>query len=403
MKTHDSSQLASPVVAGTAHNMADPLAYQGGKLLVTVGGSPLPVLISLVALRPVEIHALVTSESVDVWQRMLATYAELLDCEPTDIVATSTRVSGHDLTAIDEVAERVLDTGDWGVSYAGGLAAMSGAVVRQFLRKYDRLDRPAEAVAWYVAEDGDVMSGDRGEVLDVPSAARGVALSLEQMLRLHAAVPVVERFVPEVGVTGDPRNLHHELATLPKRVRPERIMPESDNYQWAVAEALSFCLRAHAACRVYFNQLASIQSEDGTEVQWKLPIAIVNGFHLYLIEAPGFVKNPDWSAGGSQCWRLGALKEKAFTAQYLAHRVGGVHGRSAIVVPKPSAGNLANLSNDFGPDSLPDDLPRGQNPGREPGLPRTHVFGLSDVRESLAAEIAGLVDTTELIEWLGGE
>ena len=132
-------------------------------LVVTVGGSPVPVLLALAALRPAHVVALVTRASHPVWDRTVEAAHRLVGWSGTSEVVT---VVNHDPASTVEALAELERAGlrDWSLAYAGGTPTMSAV---SFARWHSgpgsagpgSTGTAGAAVprAWYVAEAGDLL------------------------------------------------------------------------------------------------------------------------------------------------------------------------------------------------------------------------------------------------------
>ena len=114
-----------------------------GTLVVTVGGSPVPVLLAMLALRPERVIAIHTAQSRPVWQRVEELYRRWLrddeghsEAPTQDLSVDEFEVAPH--SADDTVvALASLDGVDpWSLAYAGGTPTMSAAAFGEWWRKH---------------------------------------------------------------------------------------------------------------------------------------------------------------------------------------------------------------------------------------------------------------------------
>lgn len=375
-------------------------------LLVTVGGSPAPVLAQLLTLRPDQAHVVVSAESLRVWDRAMAAYQSLeamAGRDPDPSVAVSV-VAAHDLLAIETAVEGAARAWpEWSVAYAGGTPAMSAAAVRVWWRSGQQANLGAEvpmafqSAAWYVAENGDAVVNERGGVINVREILGGRSLSLAQLLRLNDVEPLGSdehwRLVQSDESAAEVRG---SLEALPQQC-PAVDRPAADaRLQQVVTTALATVTR-EAGVDIYAPTKAAVWHGDA-RVHVDLPIAVVTGFTLRLFECLGY--QPDdrpapasavAQKGPRQVFRrqvVARAKEALFEAQWKARLTGGTHGRAACLCTAHGRfGALVaeTLWADLGPVTSPDDLVEVGTFAPEP----VAAFSMHDLQDELVRMING--------------
>lgn len=194
-------------------------------LVVTVGGSPVPVLLALAALRPAHVVALVTRASHPVWDRTVEAAHRLVGWSGTSEVVT---VVNHDPASTVEALAELERAGlrDWSLAYAGGTPTMSAV---SFARWHSgpgsagpgSTGTAGAAVprAWYVAEAGDLLVSHDDVRMEQADVLGDSTLPLHELVQLHglhadgfASAP--HRWQP-VRAEGDPAEISRTMRELP--------------------------------------------------------------------------------------------------------------------------------------------------------------------------------------------
>lgn len=374
-------------------------------LLLTVGGSPAPIVAQLIALQPENVHALVTEESADVWPRVLEATAALearagreFRCD-----ATATLVPAHDISGIESAALAATATwNDWSLGYAGGTPAMSAGAFRAWRSGPGEraMTQAAGPAAWYVVENGDALVDHRGDWVDVTRAMAGRNLSFRELLCMNGVEPCgpLERWDP-IPPSQDARGLRRLLWDIPDRHRRSERAHADDRLGQLIGEALA-TIGHRGGAEVYRNNHVTVP--DKAAARLSLPLAVVTGFTLRLVEVLGYEPDPTTPARDpssrpntepqvSVNWqRIAQAKEAMFAAEWKARQVGGLQAKAACLITAPGrcGRHIAGvICPDTGPRTEPGDL----LPDRPWARDRVTAFS----RHDLISEVDALLFGTE--------
>ena len=194
-----------------------------GHLVITVGGSPVPIVATLLGLRPANVLAVVSAQSADVWDRAWAAYG-LLDSAAKGAQVLKCEVPAHDWAAVTgELAAAHLAV-PWSLGYAGGSPTMSaGAFDVWWTTHQDE----STAGAWYVAEAGDVLVRHDGCFVELADVLCGRRLTLADFVVMHGLTPAYierrpERWRPHLS-QDPPTQVHQALCNLDAEIEGTKL------------------------------------------------------------------------------------------------------------------------------------------------------------------------------------
>jgi len=375
-------------------------------LVVTVGGSPVPVLLVLAALRPAHAVALVTQASQPVWERVVEAADRLIGWSGTKETVT---VVNHDPVSTVEALAQLEDAGlrDWSLAYAGGTPTMSAMSFARWKAGAGLGLRPGTGGprAWYVAEAGDLLVSHDDVRLEQANVLGPVTLPLHEMVALHGlhadgfdAAP--QRWQPVPGDT-DPVEVSRVLGGLPVfGASHDRDSLDSSLVE-AAAGAVARLVADHPSTSVYRPVKAS--RPDGRQLEDPHGLAVVTGMSVRVLSVAGFAR--PWPDKPMLLRRrqVSDLKEQLFGAFDVARGFGGLHARAAVLGTdtSPSAQDeVRTIWADIGPLSRPDDL---SDPGRDqdPPWPPMTAFCWADLLEAVE-QVSSPDDLhgTDLYRWL---
>lgn len=403
-----------PVSLGVAPQPAQrrPGVARAGHLVLTVGGSPVPVLLTLLGLRPARVTAVVSAASAGVWGRVWQSY---LGLEPAGAAVAHdvVEVPAFDAAAVDRAVTDVAADGraPFDLGYSGGSPAMTAGAFGAWWAAFGARSADSGVGAWYVAEEGDALIRHDGLFVEAGDVMAGRHLTLAAMVRLHGLEPAGLVARPEAWepypCPTDHRAVRKALRQLPEtgdtRDR-ERLQAA------AVAAALDSIaviggaagLAVHAPVRVLDT------SPDGRLGEASpLGICLVQGLALRMIEVAGYRRKDADAQTLTRRWKASWLKEALFDAEVRARRAGGVRTDTALMSLEASRPNetlaVETLWRDIGPLSTPPRLAFDGESG-VPQLPSTTAFGLPEVYEALRDLERGVAvaDGNDLVRWVCG-
>jgi hypothetical protein len=364
------------------------------RLVMTVGGSPLPLLRTLLVLRPDRLVALTTTESAPVLDRLITVLRELDPGAVPNLQGLT--VPAHDLPGLERACAGVLHEAPADVCYAGGTWAMSAALMRAFLSS------GGAGTAWYVADDGDLLIGHRGKTLDTRPAMETTPLDLRQMLALHGALPQRWRDNEPIPPAPDAARLYRQLQSLPKAVEGAQAAASGKAVTSAVLTAVATLVGDQGT--VYPESRIALRA-GGREREQVLPPTLVSRGRLTVLSIPGFTraKHPRGPRTFDRSTGLGTLKESLYAAHFLATRGGGAHARAGSITTDPGGdGGASRLRQDLGPDTVPDVIDPADPTRRVEPHPRIASFSLKDLYEGVANVAIDVGLAAGITEWLLG-
>jgi hypothetical protein len=375
-------------------------------LVVTVGGSPVPVLLALAALRPAHVVALVTQASHPVWDRVVAAAGTLVGWSGTTEAVT---VVNHDPTSTATSLEHLEDAGmrEWSLAYAGGTPTMSAVAFARWQAGPGAVVQSSSVQprAWYVAEAGDVLVSHDDVVLHQSDALTSASIPLADMVVLHGLHPDRFEAAPEqwqpVPGDDDPAVLSAALDELPVYGASAERDSLDARLVDVVARAVARVAADQPATRVYRPVKAS--RADGREFDGRTRgIVAVTGLSVRLLSVAGYARSSPDKPLVLRRMPVGDLKEQLFTAYDVARGLGGLHARAAVLGTdtSPSAHDeVRTIWADIGPLSQPDDLPHPDSD--DPPWPPMTAFAWSDLVEAVqAADRPADLRDTDLYRWL---
>lgn len=388
------------------HEHAPPQIEAVETLVVTVGGSPTPVLLALAGLWPTHVVAVVSQASRPVWERCVDAAERLFGWSGSIEVVT---VVDHDPVSMGEALAELEGAGlrDWSLAYAGGTPTMSAICVARWHAGPGSASPPGEAGprAWYAAEAGDVLVSHDGVEVKQADVLGAATVPLHEMVALHGSHAdafdrAPQRWQPIVSA-GDPAQLATTLRELPVYgASHNRDALEAALVQ-AVGEAVALVAADHPSTAVYRPVKAS--RPDGWELHDPRGLVVVSGLSVRVLTVAGFDRPWPDKPLLLRRQRVGDLKEQLFAAYDVARGVGGLHARAAVLGtdPSPSARDeVRPMWADVGPLTQPDDLPDREGDEDPPWPPMT-AFAWDDLIE--AVDWAGYPDdahSSDLYRWL---
>ena len=274
-----------------------------GTLVVTVGGSPVPVLLALLALRPQRVLAVHTADSRVVWERVETLYRQLAagggghDSGADAVTLESIQVAPHNpQETINALAPLSGDAG-WSLSYVGGTPSMSAAAFMVWWNAHaggqpgpaeanpSEPNLPLEAPgAWYAAEDGDVLLRHDGLFVESRDTLQGVEVGLADLMRLHGAEPGGDESHWQAHVPNlSPYDVVSQLVRMPRTFAPHQRQEVEKGAAALITEGLAL-LAERGGRKVYrvgpFHLIdAGIQVQPGASAD----VAIVGGLSLAIV------------------------------------------------------------------------------------------------------------------------
>lgn len=350
---------------------------------------------TLLTLRPTEVVALTTAASAPTVQRLRAVHQEL--AQDPGLAIREVCVPALDLPELNGMSARVLAEGPASVCYAGGTPAMSAALMRQFLERADEC-----ATAWYVADDGDVLLGHRGEVRDTRPEMAAAPLTLRQMMLLHGTLPPNWR---EPGPIEPPTSLRAEylrLQSMPRSVAGPDAAEACRSLITAVLSALAGIVGS--AGSVYPESRVVVKGRSGERTE-TLPPCIITGGRLTSLSIPAYTRSArrTGSKPFDRSTALGSLKEGLYAVAFLAQLAGGVHARALSIATDPSGdGGAERLLQDLGPMTLPDLIDPADPARRISPSGRLGSFSFQDLLIGLSNRVFDVGLRTPITSWLLG-
>lgn len=364
------------------------------RLVMTVGGSPLPLLRTLLALRPKDLVALATTESEPVFNRLLHVLGELdADAVPDTQLQL---VPAHDVAAAQRISADAVAVLGTDICYTGGTWAMSVGLMRAFLASGGR------GTAWYAVDDGDVLLGHDGQTLDTRPAIGASPVNLRQMLDLHAARPDGWRDVEPIAPV-DPAKLSQELQRMPKLVEGPQAAQRSQELTTLVLRAVATLVGDAGA--VYPSSRILLRGGGRQRIE-PLPPVMVHRGRLTVLAIPGFTRSESRKPPKTfdRTTDLGALKEALYAAEFLAVRGGGMHARAVSIATDPwGDGGAGRLWQDVGPDTAPDIIDPADPDRRTEAMPRLGSFSFADLLVGLSNKAFDSGLAAPITAWLLGE
>lgn len=392
-------------------------------LVVTVGGSPVPVLLTLLGLRPTTVTALVSAESTRVWQRIWSAYGGLVP-DQVGVPPKVFVVPAFDVAAVAEVVAREADEVQRDgrtlqLGYSAGSPAMSAGAFQGWWRtraggEGHSPGRGTDAVAgaWYVAEEGDALIRHDGVYIEAPDILNGRNLTLAGMVELHGLVPVGRGSSPhkwEPHRSGvDTRGARAALQGLPRRGAPRDLAALQSAATATVLDALTLV----GDVRGVDTYPPTIASEpvagQGQGRIVGIGISAVQGLAFRMFEVAAYRRRRLVSGDvATRQWRPGPLKEAMFDAEGRARQVGGIRADTALLsleVPERNHCPAVELLwRDVGPLTAPARLALGAVAG-EPPLPSTTAFSLQELYGALldVERRVAPAEGNDLLRWLCG-
>lgn len=388
------------------------------RLCLTVGGSPVPVLLTLLGLRPRGVVAVVTAQSAEVWRRVAALYARLAGSQLTEHVV---QVPAHDPARTGAAIREALPDPGWSLGYSGGSPTMAATAFQVWHAAHGAAPLPdvsSDPAAWYVAESGDALLRHDGVYVESATVLAGSNVSLVELMRLHGAEPLgdLQRWQPHVPAR-DVDAVLNGLVRLPRRI------------------PLDHRSEAQRACTdLLLDGLAHLADTGGTSVHVlgsfdiarrgqrvtaaaSTDAALVHGLGISIVRLAVYprAQHTREAAGAHRDltfrWRPAWVKDELFDVERVAQAVGGLQARGAVLCM--SARNTYGVEPvkvaavDVGPDYRPSRL----GPGRhtmdaavEP-LPAISGFSVDDLQAALYAVRLGVgMDLSgELTRWIAWE
>ena len=180
-----------------------------GTLVVTVGGSPVPVLLAMLALRPHRIIAIHTAQSRVVWQRVEELYRRIradhagrqtVGDQGHHLVVEACQVAPHEASQTVAALVDLRDGPAWSLAYAGGTPTISAAAFGAWWEANGDVAQGPDTAhsefiadgpgAWYVAEDGDSLIRHDGVLLESRDVLAERIFTLVDVMRLHGMEPL---------------------------------------------------------------------------------------------------------------------------------------------------------------------------------------------------------------------
>jgi hypothetical protein len=411
-------------------------------LVVTVGGSPVPVLLAMLALRPRQVVALHTAQSRVVWDRVEQLYRRLVSGGPGGSVAAPLEVEAiqvppHDAAeTVDSLAGLGGRTG-WSLAYGGGTPTMSAAAFRTWWQAHrwdaawDEVEEtaaksPSDAAAsgaWYAAEDGDVLLRQDGLFVESRDILAGLEVSLVDLMRLHGAEPqgreaLWREQVPQLT----PMNVASQIISMPSVFTPDQRQQVEKDVRELITEGLAI-VAARGGAKVYpVGAFEVVDSGLHVHPGPLVDIAVVQGLALGLLRLavfPSSTGKPSSDqaivpAGAKRItfnWRAGAIKEQLFDAEAVARSLGGIRARSAVLTlskasrygPSPEVVAVVDVGPDFRPGRL--GLPTSPNALPPDPLPDMAGFNGKDLTQALleCSMSVPLTNCDDLSRWIAWE
>jgi hypothetical protein len=387
------------------------------RLVVTVGGSPVPVLLTLLGLRPARVTAVVSQESTPVWTRLWQAYRGLAPDAP-EITPKVVVVPPFDVAAASEAVHQEAREfgGPFHLGYSGGSPAMSAGAFGAWWSAYGASASGQQAdldgAAWYVAEEGDALVRHEGVFVEARDILAGRSLTLAAMVELHGLEPAgiearPDRWEPH-SCALDPRSARKALRQLAAAGEPRELPQLNAAADSAVLDALTLIGDSAGVTTYGPTRLVDHPTDDRPRQSIELGICVIDGLTLKMVTVAAYRRHK--AAVGdivTRRWSAGQLKEALFDAEVRARRAGGIRvdtGLLSLEVPQPNRRPVVEaLWRDIGPLSSPPRLESGEGEG-EPPLPSTTAFSLNEVYEALKDLERGTdpVDGNDLARWLGG-
>jgi len=270
---------------------------------------------------------------------------------------------------------------------------------------------PADPGGWYVAEEGDALIRHDGLYIDTADILGDVTVGLADVVAMHGLVPrgrekSPQRWEPH-RPSIRPAQARDALLRLPRtgarkdRVRLDRAATE------ATLDSLALLAESGGAV-AYGPTIAGLPTSTGSGLEEvHLPIAVVNGLSLRIIQPAGYAPTQGHEAELTLRWRVGAAKEALYDAARRARQAGGVHAAAALMIlERPREGQASVpevLWRDIGPLTAPARLTDGEIDAPGP-LPALTAFGVDELLEALTDLERGLsaAEGNDLVRWVCG-
>lgn len=390
-------------------------ASRGGHLVITVGGSPVPVLLTLLGLQPERVTAITSPRSDVVWQRVWSAFVDLAPAYgaltprvvevPARDLAAATRAVGEEADAAEEPVH---------LGYSGGSAAMSAGA---FLGWWREVGVPSSAVqeggpaAWYVAEHGDALVRHDGGYVEAADILGTRNLGLVAMLHLHGLESAGLDKRPDAWTPRQPAAEAPAVRDAIRRLPIGGMAKDLDvlrrQAEAQVVDALAL-IGLRGGVDVYPRLRATspaVGEEPGSSVD--LGLACVRGLRLRMIEVASYRRAKPGAPEVTRRWPPGPLKEALFDAASRARLAGGLHAGAGLVSLEPRRANahpvVEMLWRDTGPLTAPARLGYPGQEG-EPALPAMTAFAEAELLESLREidDEVPLIEGNDLTRWLCG-
>ena len=414
-----------------------------GTLVVTVGGSPVPVLLAMLALRPHRVIAIHTAQSRVVWQRVEELYRRIradhagrqtVGDQGHHLVVETCQVAPHEASQTVAALVDLRDGPAWSLAYAGGTPTISAAAFGAWWEANGDLAQGPDTAysefiadgpgAWYVAEDGDSLIRHDGVLLESRDVLAERIFTLVDVMRLHGMEPLrdLDRWTAHLP-SRTPMDVARQIGGMRPTYRRDQRAEIEAEVQALLLDAVAHLAGLGGGRTFALGTLEAVDTAETINERTPADIVVVNGLSIGVLRPAVFPRfpvehqrpeasgRPTKSSKIDFVWTPGQLKEQLFDAQRLAQAIGGIRARCAVqVLTGPNRRGLSpELAAvvDAGPDFRPGRLGLSRVRGVDPvdPLPAITGFNRADLAYALleCAQGTPLTDCDEMSRWLAWE
>lgn len=314
------------------------------RLLVTLGRSPVPVVHTLMGLRPRQVGFLVEASDAEASPEstipsILRTCTELGHTPDRVLTATVDRYRPDEVrTALAGPLSAITEEAGWHLGYSGGSPTMAMTALQ--LWSHPTQHGPADASeAWYVVS-GRAPHGSGSVTQLAPTRGQRVTVeldanpTLESILGLHGWAARGEAGRKPLPADDAQQEAAGDGSMALARPLPHQI-PATDAAHLN-SELKAACARVLVEVAAPADVYANIRVTRGGR-DLDIDAAIVNGLALHLVAISVYLSEDPRDAGpsGRRAYlgdMLAQRKERAFLVEQQAHMLGGEHARSTVIL-----------------------------------------------------------------------